>query len=200
MATAAKQETGPVSGEYKRPDATRAFEIYDKQIKPKKGQMETLRGDLSDPYSLIKDQCHFPRKILDLIVFLENQEDAKRDHMLLALSEGLKHRKMFMPSDLVTRANGEEGGDIVPTGERPKPQLVTIAGRPATGDETDLADAGAEVAANRAGPEDGSNPSDGSDGDDGSFEATEEELAKQSGRGASRAKKASIKEIASPAT
>jgi hypothetical protein len=35
-------------------------------------------GDLSEPYSRIKDTCNFPRKILDLIIFLENQEDAKR--------------------------------------------------------------------------------------------------------------------------
>lgn len=197
MAAAAKQDTGTVSGEYKKPNAERAFEIYDKQIKPKKGQMETLRGDLSDPYSLIKDQCHFPRKILDLIIFLEEQEDAKRDHMLLALAEGLKLRKLFMPRDLVTMASGDEGADVVPAGERPKPQLVTISGRPATGEETDLADAADEVLAAIDGPLDGSNPKDGSDGDDAAFEASDEELVKQAGRGKARGKKASIEVIAS---
>lgn len=182
VATAAKQDAEP-AGEYKRPNAERAFEIYDKQIKPKKAHLATIRGDLSDPFALIKDECNFPRKILDLIVFLEEQEDAKRDHMLLALSEGLKLRKLFMPRDLVTIANGEEETSIVPAGERPRPQLATIMGQPATGDETDLADVGAEIAV-------GGDPKDGSDGDDGAFEATEAEIAQQAGRGKGRKKAA----------
>lgn len=185
VAAAAQQNAGTVSGEYKKPNAERAFDIYDKQIAPKKANLETIRGDLSDPYTLIKDQCHFPRKVLDFIVSLEGQEDAKRDHMLLALSEGLKLRKLFMPRDLVTIANGETGANVIPEGERPRPQLATIMGQPATGDETDLADVGAQIAA-EAGPE------DDSDGDDGAFEATEAELDKQKGRGRSRKKTPAI--------
>ncbi|KPL67432.1 hypothetical protein SZ64_04520 [Erythrobacter sp. SG61-1L] len=134
MASAARKEDGEgagISGEYSRPDAERAFEIYDNQIKAKQARLAELRGDLSDPYSLIKDECHFPRKVLDFIVHLENQEDAKRDHMLLALSEGLKHRKLFLPRDLVTLANGEDGNEVIPTGERERPKLATLHGKPA---------------------------------------------------------------------
>lgn len=112
------------SGEYQRPDAAKAFEIYDKQIKPKEAHLATIKGDMSEPYQAIKDQAHFPRKVLNFIVALENEEDAKRDHLMLALSEGLKHRQLFLPRDLVTMAAGEDGGDVIPTGEREEEDLL----------------------------------------------------------------------------
>lgn len=143
--------SGPVSGEYQRPDAVGAFRIYDKEIKAKKAVIAEKTGDLSDPYSRIKDTCNFPRKILDLIIHLETQEDAKRDHMLLALSEGLRVRKLFMPRDLVTIADGDADGDVIPTGPAAvvsRPRLVTVDGPPQSdGTEDDLATAGDEVAA-----------------------------------------------------
>jgi hypothetical protein len=142
---------GTISGEYQRPDAAGAFRIYDHEIKAKKAVIAEKTGDLSEPYSRIKDTCNFPRKILDLIVFLENQEDAKKDHFLLALSEGLKVRKLFMPRDLVTIADGDDNADVVPSGPAPlvgRPRLVTVDGPPKSdGSETDLADAGEAVAA-----------------------------------------------------
>lgn len=118
----AKDEEG--SSEYHRPDAVKAFDIYDKQIKPKEAHLATIKGDMSEPYQAIKDQAHFPRKVLNFIVGLENEEDAKRDHLLLALSEGLKHRKLFLPRDLVTMASGEAEQDIVNTEERGDDELL----------------------------------------------------------------------------
>ncbi|MGF7152636.1 hypothetical protein [Novosphingobium gossypii] len=112
------------AGEYQRPDAGKAFEIYDKQIKPKLAKMDTLKGDLSRPYDDIKEQAHFPRKVLNFIISLEGEEDAKRDHLLLALSEGLKHRKLFLPRDLVTMANGEAEQDVVGTEAREDDDLL----------------------------------------------------------------------------
>lgn len=113
----AKDEDG--AKEYKRPDAAKAFDIYDKQIAPKLTHLNTLKGDLSQPYDDIKQHANFPRKILNFIVGIENEEDeAKRDHFLLALAEGLRHRNLFLPRDLVTMANGEDGDDIVPSADR----------------------------------------------------------------------------------
>lgn len=107
------------SGEYQRPDAAKAFDIYDKQIAPKLTHLSTLKGDLSQPYDDIKQHANFPRKVLNFIIGLENEEDdAKRDHLLLALAEGLRHRKLFIPRDLVTMAEGVDEDDIVPAGER----------------------------------------------------------------------------------
>ena len=111
--------------EYKRPDAAKAFEIYDRQIAPKLTHLATLKGDLSQPYDDIKEHANFPRKILNFIIALENEEDdSKRDHLLLALSEGLKHRKLFLPRDLVTMADGDAGGDIVMSEDREDDDLL----------------------------------------------------------------------------
>lgn len=113
------------SGEYQRPDAAKAFDIYDKQIAPKLTHLSTLKGDLSQPYDDIKQHAHFPRKVLNFIIGLENEEDdAKRDHLLLALAEGLRHRKLFIPRDLVTMAEGVDEDDIVPAGEREDDDLL----------------------------------------------------------------------------
>lgn len=175
MASAANMkengEGAGISGEYKRPDAARAFEIYDKQIAPKKAKMDTIKGDLSQPYQDIKDEAHFPRKVLNFITSIEDEEEAKRDHLLLALSEGLRHRKLFIPDDLVSRADGTSGNGIVPGGTAPRLRLATLPmGIPSDGSETDLADA--------AGPDD----DDEAAGLDDFEEASEEELAAQADR------------------
>lgn len=127
MASAAKEheDNGDISGEYKRPDMAAAIKIYKDEIAPKKEHMATIKGDLSEPHKRIKDECHCPRKILDFLFQLDDMEDAKRDHWLLALREGMRELKMFMPSDLVTMADGDAGGEVIPTGER-KPHLVAV--------------------------------------------------------------------------
>lgn len=123
-ASMAKEDDDGAAAEYKRPDAELAFKIYDQVIKPKETHLATIKGDMSEPYQQIKDRAHFPRKVLNFIVALENEEDAKRDHLLLALAEGLKHRQLYLPRDLVTMANGEDGGEIVPTGDRDDDDLL----------------------------------------------------------------------------
>lgn len=113
------------NAEYQRPDAAKAFDIYDKQIAPKLTHLNTLKGDLSQPYDDIKQHANFPRKILNFIIGIENEEDdSKRDHLLLALAEGLKHRELYLPRDLVTMASGEDGAEIVPTGAREDNDLL----------------------------------------------------------------------------
>jgi len=161
MAMAEKKEDGEgagVSGEYKRPDVAKAFEIYDTEIKPKNAHLSTIKGDLADPHKRIKDDCHFPRGVLNFIVGLESMEDAKRDHHLLALHGALGHRKLTLPEDLVTLAQGKAGDNVVPLGKRARPSLATLPemGVPSDGSETDLADAAEDP-----------------------FEASEEELAAQ---------------------
>lgn len=142
MATAAKiEDEDDTGGEYKRPDAKTAIKIYKEEIAPKNAHMATIRGDLSDPHKRIKDECHFPRSVLDFLVRLDDMEEAKRDHWLLALNLGLSELNLNLPRDLVTIANGEDGGPVIPAGKRAKPKLATIMGQPSTGMETDLADA-----------------------------------------------------------
>lgn len=170
-------EGGGISGEYKRPDAKAAFKIYTNEIAPKQAHMQTIKGDLSDPYKRIKDDCHFPRKVIDFLVALDDMEEAKRDHWLLAINLGLQELKLTLPRDLVTMADGKDGGAIVPTGkQRARPNLVAVGDHPA--DDSDLA----------AGAADDSDDDDGDEADEPEFEeASDDELAQQAGRGEKRA-------------
>lgn len=152
-------EGGGISGEYKRPDAKRALKIFNDEIAPKQAHMSTIKGDLSDPYKRIKDECHFPRKVLDFLMTLADMEEAKRDHFLLAMNLGLDELGLHLPRDLVTIAEGDDGGPVVPKVSRPRPQLVQPPAHPA--DDSDLL---------------------GGAGDEFT-EASEKELAQQEGRG-----------------
>lgn len=191
MASRATDDTDDgVSGQQPRPDAAKAFEIYDKQIKPKLVKIDTARGECSQPWQDIKEHAHFPRPVMNFIIALENIDDeAKRDHYLLALSEGLRHRELFLPRDLVTMADGAAGGSIVGSESRARPKLATLDGEfpmgvPSDGTETDLADAGEDTApVGEAGAAAGATdiPTQLHDLDDFT-EATDEELSQQEGR------------------
>lgn len=128
MATAAMNAEPDNGGEYKRPDMKSAIKIYKEEVAPKKEHIATIKDDLSDPHKRIKDECHCPRKVLDFLFQLEEMEDAKRDHWLLALREGMRELKLFMPSDLVTQADGTAGADVIPSGNRQRPNLATVGG------------------------------------------------------------------------
>lgn len=129
MATLPKEheENGDISGEYQKPDASRAIEIYDKQIKPKLTHISTLKGDLSQPWDDLKEQSRVPRTVFNFVQKLvDEDDDQKRDHHLLALSELLKARSLFLPRDLATMATGEDGGSAVPSGDRQRPFLASV--------------------------------------------------------------------------
>lgn len=123
---AEKDEEG-VGGIYKKPDAAAAFKILDSEIKPRLAFIAEKRGDLSDPYKRIKDDCNYPRDVLDFISRLDGMEDAKRDHVLTALHLGLEYRNYRRPLDLVSMAEGGSANDpIVQAGARERPKLVTV--------------------------------------------------------------------------
>ncbi|CDO34069.1 hypothetical protein [Novosphingobium sp. KN65.2] len=152
------------AGEYKRPDAAKAFEIYDKQIKPKLVRIDTAKGECSQPWQDIKEIANYPREVMNFIIKIDTIEDeAKRDHFLLALSDGLRVRKHFLPRDLVTIARGEDGAELVPTGERDDDELLV--------DQDEDEGEGLPLAAAEQ-----------------FTEASEEEVAQQTGRGRGRKK------------
>lgn len=158
-------EGGGITGEYKRPDAARALKIFEDEIAPKQAHMQTIKGDLSDPYKRIKDDCHFPRTVLEFAIKLADMEQAKKDHFLLALNLIFAELDLTMPRDLVTLASGEADKPIVPEAKakepapaaRPRPTLVSA-------------------------PPVKDHPADDSDLAGGFTEATAEELAQQEGR------------------
>ncbi|MFC4255406.1 hypothetical protein GRI97_08205 [Altererythrobacter xixiisoli] len=179
MANAARKEDGEgsgISGEYTRPDAKLAVRIYREEVAPKLAHMATIKGDLSDPHKRIKDEAHFPRKVLDFLVTLDDMEDAKRDHWLIALSEGMKELELVVPTDLVSLADGSAGQSPLPSGARARMSLVTTnpPPQPSDGTETDLA---------------GEDADDDDDGDDFD-EADESELAAQQTRPSTEAAQA----------
>lgn len=129
MARANKEEfedSGDISGEYKRPDAAGALKIYKNEIAPKKTHMATIKGDLSDPYKRIKDDCNVLRKDLEFVIGLLDEEDAKRDHRLLTLNMLFEVSGVELPTDLVTKAQGQDGGSVIPIGSRSRSQLATL--------------------------------------------------------------------------
>lgn len=181
MANAARREDGEgsgISGEYTRPDAKLAVRIYREEVAPKLAHMSTIKGDLSDPHKRIKDEAHFPRKVLDFLVTLDDMEDAKRDHWLIALSEGMKELELVVPTDLVSLADGSAGQSPLPAGARARMSLVTTSPppQPSDGTETDLAGEDAD--------------DDDDDGGDDFDEADESELAGQQTRPSTEAAQA----------
>lgn len=120
-------ENGSISGEYNTPDASKAFQIYDDHIAPKLAAMATLRGDCAEPWQNIKKLAHFPRPVMNFVIGLDNiDDDAKRDHYLLALHEALRIRGHALPADIATLADGSAGGAVVPIGGRNAPFLAAI--------------------------------------------------------------------------
>lgn len=125
---------GDIEGEYKRPNAARAAEIYDEHISPKLTHIATIKGDLKEPWQMVKDEAHFPRKEFNYIQSLvEEDDDAKREHRLRALREGLIHYGLTIPPDLVDQAQGHNSANIVQFGERRATGLEGL-----TGDDDDF--------------------------------------------------------------
>lgn len=140
-ATVAKEKKDKSDGVYNAPNAREAIKIYRNEVAPRKAFINEKSGDLSDPYKRIKDDCNFPRKVNDFLFFLEGCEDAKRDHFLTALHAGLTEMNFKRPTDLLTLAEGNAGGDVVPGGAKAeKPRMATL--QPHTAGDDDLALAG----------------------------------------------------------
>lgn len=122
-ATMAK--TDEESGEYKRPDAQKAIDIFDKQIKPKLTNINTLKGDLSEPWGDLKEYARISKKDFNYVQSLvDEDDDAKRDHRLLSLKSLLEARGLRAPRDLVTMAEGSDGDDLVGSEEREDGELL----------------------------------------------------------------------------
>lgn len=135
------ETTGDVTGEYSRPNAARAAEIFEDHISPKLTAINTLKGDLKEPWQMVKDEANFPRKEFNYLQSLvDEDDDAKRQHRLRALSEGLKHYGLFVEPDLVDSMEGHNSGNIVPIGTASKPFL------PGVGDDDDFEPSPEELA------------------------------------------------------
>ena len=130
-------EVGKVNGEYTAPNAAAAFQHYNDFIAPKKAEISTLTGDCSAPWEHIKKHCHMPRNVMNFLIAVDNiDDDAKQQHVIDALFDGMKHLGFERTRDLVSMA---EGGDSQPfvagladvdEFEASEEELAQQAGRP----------------------------------------------------------------------
>ncbi len=121
------ETTGDVTGEYQRPNAARAIEIFDEHISPKLTHINTIKGDLKEPWQMLKDEANMPRKEFNYVQSLvEEDDDAKLEHRLRALRELLIAYDLTIPPDLVDQAQGHNSSNIVQFGERRDPGIATL--------------------------------------------------------------------------
>jgi hypothetical protein len=106
MAKEDGNEVGKVNGEYAAPDAKAAFKHHREHIAPKLTQIDTLRGECSEPWQHIKKHTHMPRPVMNFLINLQNiDDDAKQQHHIDALFDGLaalnltRSRDMFSDGD-----------------------------------------------------------------------------------------------------
>jgi hypothetical protein len=113
---------GDTGGEYARPNAERAAEIYDDHISPKLTQINTIKGDLKEPWQMLKDEANFPRKEFNYLQSLvEEDDDVKRQHRLRALKAGLEHYGLAVEPDLVDNMEGHNSANVVQFGAASAP-------------------------------------------------------------------------------
>jgi hypothetical protein len=123
------ENSGDIEGEYKRPNAERAIEIYDEHISPKLTHINTIKGDLKEPWQMLKTEANVSRKEFNYVQSLvEEDDDAKREHRLRSLRELLIAHDLTIAPDLVDQANGHNSANIVQFGQRRDPGLATLEG------------------------------------------------------------------------
>lgn len=138
MATAAEQD----NQELPQKDFATAVKIWRQDIKPAATQQGVHGQEQSTAYKEIKKSCHIQPGAAKLAFKVAEMEEAHRDDFLICLNGLFKELKITMPRDLVTMADGEDGGSIIPEGEREQLDLVGIDddGEDADSDEAGDAD------------------------------------------------------------
>lgn len=160
MARTARKPKDDDGGEVKTKDFALAIKLYRHDINPALSKVGEYNQEAATAYKAIKKSCHIQPQAAKLAFKLDGMEEAKRDDFLRCFTGLLTELNIPLQSnDLVDQMEDKDDAGKAPSGpaavvSRPKPKLVTI---PSDGTETDLADA--------------------------AFEASDEELAKQEGRG-----------------
>jgi hypothetical protein len=165
MAKPKKDEDG---GAVVPKDFDKASKIYLHDIKPARSRASEFMQEISTAFKAVKKTCGIQPSAMKAAIKSAEMEDAKRDDWLrcfVGIVNKMAGRNLltFHGSDLVDMAQGAE---VVPIAGRRSP-MATL---PSDGVDADLAEAGgAEV---KPDP----------------FVATEDEIAKQDGRGKPRSK------------
>jgi hypothetical protein len=123
----------PVAASAKEPveevvqkDFAKAVKIWRGDIKPARTKVGDHAQEQSTAYKAIKKDCHIQPQAAKLAFKVSEMEDAHRDDFLICLNGLFKELGIVMPRDLVTIAEGDEGGAVIPEGTRKRPKLVTV--------------------------------------------------------------------------
>ena len=107
MAKEDGNEVGKVEGEYSQPNAAAAFKHHKDHIAPKLAKIDTLKGECSEPWQHIKKHTHMPRPVMNFLLNIEGiEDDAKQQHHIDALFDGLEALGLSRTPDLVTMSQG----------------------------------------------------------------------------------------------
>jgi hypothetical protein len=118
-----------------KPDFDLARRIYFNDIKPAQGKVGEHAQEMSTAYKEIKKAAHIQPQAARLAFRLVDMEESKRDDFLRSFKGLCEVFRIFMPADLVDRAEGKPtDSNVVPIGESPRPALATIPS-----DDSDLA-------------------------------------------------------------
>lgn len=133
-----RKKEGTINGEVPKPDFALAVKLYRDDIRPAMGTVGEGAQEMSTAYKAIKKQAHIQPQAARAAFRLVDMEESKRDDWLRSFNGLLKEFKLFMPSDLVDAAEGKGslGENVVPMGQRAKPQMATMPAPPS--DDSDL--------------------------------------------------------------
>lgn len=136
-----KPKDTPISGEVPKPDFGLAVRIYREDIKPAQARVGEFAQEQSTAFKAIKKRAHIQPQAAKAAFKLDDMEPSKRDDWLRSFNGLLKALGIFMPVDLadIAEGKGEAGQSVVPTGDRPRPQLATVPKSDPPADDSDLA-------------------------------------------------------------
>jgi hypothetical protein len=155
MARTARKPKDDDGGVVQSKDFDRAKKYYFEDIKPARSKASEFMQEVSTAFKAVKKICGIQPGAMKAALKLVEMEEAKREDWLRSFNGVLRNHNIDPdPKDMVDQMQAEDGY------ARPKPALVAVP--LSDGEETDLADAA---------------------GGEQFEESSEEELARQEGRG-----------------
>lgn len=132
-------EVGQVEGEYQKAQTAEGLKYHKTNIQPNLTKIDTLRGEVSEPWQHITKRLHVPRPVMNFLLTLDKMDDdAKQQHTIDALFDGLAHLGFRRSEDLVTMAQkGDDADELPPIDdeeefEASEAEIAQQAARPST--------------------------------------------------------------------
>ena len=95
-------------GLVQKKDFARAMKIYYSDIHPASSSAAEMMQEISTAYKLLKRECGIQSSAAKMVFKLLEFEESRRDDWLRAFSGLCEEARIYMPSDLVDAAEGNE--------------------------------------------------------------------------------------------